>query len=79
MMGQTHLAGGVALAITAEAVSHRLPVGVGRQSLCETAAGATPTGRMDFTLFDTAIGLDMVSGSFMAAVGIAGIAQFYQT
>ena len=54
MMGQTHLAGGVALAITAEAVSQR----------------------MGFTLFDTAIGLDMVSGlTVAAAVGIAGIAS----
>ena len=45
MMGQTHLAGGVALAITAEAVSQR----------------------MNFTLFDTAIGLDVTSGLTVAA------------
>ncbi len=54
MMGQTHLAGGVALAITAEAASHK----------------------MGFTLFDTAIGLDVASGlTVAAAVGIAGIAS----
>ena len=54
MMGQTHLAGGVALAITAEAVSRK----------------------MDFTLFETAITLDVASGLMVAAaVGIAGIAS----
>ena len=69
MMGQTHLAGGVALAITAEAASHRL-------CLALHAAGATPTGRMGFTLFETAIGLDVASGlTVAAAVGIAGIAS----
>ena len=54
MMGHTHLAGGVSLAITAEAVSRK----------------------MDFTLFETAITLDVASGlTVAAAVGVAGIAS----
>lgn len=53
-MGQTHLAGGVALAITAEAASQK----------------------MGFTLFETAIALDLASGlTVAAAVSIAGIAS----
>ena len=54
MMGQTHLAGGVALAIAAEAASQR----------------------MGFTLFDSAITLDIESGlNVAAAVGVAAIAS----
>lgn len=63
MMGQTHLAGGVALAITAEAVSHRL---------CRP----TPTGKMGFTLLESVIAVDMASGlNVAAAIGLAAIAS----